>query len=70
LKTLVITIEQNPDLLPTILPRLISGHGLYNFDRVTKTKTIERLMGTVDKKNVEEAINALIEPVKVLQELV
>jgi DNA polymerase phi len=68
LKTLVSTVEALPELLPAVLPRLISGHGVYNFDRLTKTKTVERLLTTVHAKNVEATLDALIKPVKNIPE--
>lgn len=62
LKTLVSTVEGLPELLPTILPCLLSGHGVYNFDRLTKTKTVERLLAMVSANNVEATMNALTKP--------
>lgn len=68
LKTLVQTVEANPELLPIVLPRLIGGHGIYNFDRITKTKTIEKLLSAVNSENAEVVISILVEPVQVVKE--
>ncbi|KAI9048339.1 hypothetical protein LZ554_008131 [Drepanopeziza brunnea f. sp. 'monogermtubi'] len=62
LKVLVRAVETNPNLLPTILPCLVAGHGTYNFDRVTKTKTIEKLLGLVDYNSAAAVIAILKEP--------
>ncbi len=62
LKVLVTTVTSKPKLLKTILPQIIGEHGTYNFDQVTKTKTIERLLGLVNDENAESVIKTLIEP--------
>ncbi|KAH7364707.1 DNA polymerase phi-domain-containing protein [Rhexocercosporidium sp. MPI-PUGE-AT-0058] len=62
LKVLISAVEANPKLLVTILPCLIGGHGTYNFDRVTKTKTIERLLTFVGDNSATAVINILVEP--------
>jgi DNA polymerase phi len=67
LQSLVDAVEANPGLLPTTLPRLISGHGAYNFDKITKTKTIEKLLGAVDDENVDSVIQILTQPVQNIQ---
>lgn len=61
LKVLISAVEANPKLLVTILPCLIGGHGTYNFDRVTKTKTIERLLNLVGDSSATAVINILVE---------
>ena len=67
LKILIQTVETNPKLLSTVLPRLIGGYGTYNFDKVTKTKAVERLLGMVDHENATAAITALVEPALIVQ---
>jgi DNA polymerase phi len=62
LKVLIQTVEANPKLLSVILPRLIGGYGTYNFDKITKTKTVERLLSMVDNENATAITNVLIEP--------
>ncbi|PVH76627.1 hypothetical protein DL98DRAFT_561891 [Cadophora sp. DSE1049] len=62
LKVLIGAVEANPKLLVTILPYLIGGHGSYNFDRVTKTKTVERLLSLVEDSSTTAVINILVEP--------
>ncbi|KAH6691189.1 DNA polymerase phi-domain-containing protein [Leptodontidium sp. MPI-SDFR-AT-0119] len=61
LKVLISAVEANPKLLVTILPCLIGGHGTYNFDRVTKTKNIERLLNLVGDSSATAVINILVE---------
>jgi DNA polymerase phi len=67
LRILVQTVEANPEHLALVLPRLIGGHGTYNFDKVTKTKTIEKLLGAVDGNNAERVIQLLLEPVQTVK---
>ena len=67
LKILVQTIEANPKLLPVVLPRLIGGYGTYNFDKVTKTKTVEKLLGAVNEKNAASVIQVLVEPAQTIK---
>lgn len=67
LKVLLAAVEGNPKLLTTVLPHLIGGNGTYNFDRVTKTKSIERLLKLVDDDNAEDIIEILIEPALFVQ---
>lgn len=62
LKVLIQAVEACPRLLPTILPCLIAGHGTYNFDRVTKTKTVERLLALVDDNSAATVIGVLKDP--------
>ncbi|KAK0108516.1 DNA-directed DNA polymerase [Cadophora gregata] len=62
LKVLISAVEANPKLLVTILPCLIGGHGTYNFDRVTKTKTVERLLSFVEDSSATAVINTLVDP--------
>jgi len=46
-----------------VLPHLIGGHGTYNFDTATKTKTIEKLLGCVNDDNATSVISILLKPV-------
>ena len=62
LKVLALTVEKNPYTLVGVLPRLIGDNGTYNFDKVTKTKTIEKLLGSVDNSNATEVIDILLAP--------
>jgi DNA polymerase phi len=55
-------VETDPKLLVIILPRIIGGYGTYNFDKITKTKTVEKLLGLTDDKNAIAVIKALLEP--------
>ena len=62
LKVLIRSVETDPKLLVTVLPRIIGGYGTYNFDRVTKTKTVEKLLSLVDDKIAIAVIKVLLEP--------
>jgi DNA polymerase phi len=55
-------VEADPKLLVIVLPRIIGGYGTYKFDRVTKTKTVEKLLSLVDDKIAIAVIKALLEP--------
>jgi len=67
LKVLIQSVEVDRKLLVTVLPRLIGGYGTYNFDRITKTKTIERLVSLVDDSNASPIIKILVEPALVIK---
>ncbi|RDL29892.1 uncharacterized protein BP5553_10519 [Venustampulla echinocandica] len=62
LKVMIQAAEADPQIVITILPRLIGGNGNYNFDKVTKTKTIDKLLSIVDNENIKSAIEILITP--------
>ncbi|CAG8956755.1 hypothetical protein HYFRA_00011144 [Hymenoscyphus fraxineus] len=62
LKVVVQAAQANPELLKVILPGLISGHGSYNFDKITKTKTIESLLKLVDEESAVSIIETLAKP--------
>ncbi|KAE8441460.1 hypothetical protein EG329_004953 [Mollisiaceae sp. DMI_Dod_QoI] len=64
LKVLVQAAEVKPKLLESFLPRLIGGNGNYNFDRITKTKTIDRLLTLVNDRTAASTINILVEPAR------
>jgi DNA polymerase phi len=62
LKVLIRSVETDPKLLVIILPRIIGGYGTYNFDKITKTKTVEKLLGLTDDKNAIAVTKTLLEP--------
>lgn len=63
LKVLVQAAEANSQVMVAVLPHLIGGHGTYNFDTATKTKTVEKLLILVDDKNANSVIEILQKPV-------
>ncbi|PQE31882.1 hypothetical protein CJF32_00008808 [Rutstroemia sp. NJR-2017a WRK4] len=67
LKILVHAVEENPDSLPIVLRGLIDSHGAYAFDRITKTKTIEKLLSKVNNENAEDVFDALTKPALIVQ---
>lgn len=62
MKVLIQTVESDPQTMLSILPELIGANGIYNFDKVTKTKTIEKLLAMVDETNAEKVVDALVAP--------
>ncbi|APA05757.1 hypothetical protein sscle_01g005270 [Sclerotinia sclerotiorum 1980 UF-70] len=66
LKVLTNAVEENPEALVVVLQGLIDGNGAYSFDRVTKTKTIEKLLSMVDDTNGEAVLDVLTSPVLVV----
>ncbi|ESZ98672.1 hypothetical protein SBOR_0910 [Sclerotinia borealis F-4128] len=66
LKVLTHAIEESPEALVVVLQGLIDGNGAYSFDRVTKTKTVEKLLSMVDDTNGEAVLDVLMSPVLVV----
>ncbi|KAH8676532.1 DNA polymerase phi-domain-containing protein [Tricladium varicosporioides] len=62
LKVMTQAVEENPALFVKVLPHLIAGNGAYNFDRITKTKTIEKMLSQVDDTNAKSIIKILLKP--------
>jgi DNA polymerase phi len=62
LKVMIQAADVKPKLLEVFLPRLIGGNGSYNFDRITKTKTIDKLLTLVNAKTAGSVIKILVEP--------
>lgn len=62
LKVLIRSVETEPKIVVIILPRMIGGYGTYNFDKVTKTKTVEKLLSLVDDRSAIAVIKILLEP--------
>jgi DNA polymerase phi len=60
LRTLQGMLEAHPHTIPVVLPMLISGQGFYNFDQVTKTKTVDKMLGWVSGDDAEETIAILL----------
>ena len=56
------TVESYPKAFGAVLQGLVKGNGSYNFDKVTKTKTIDRLLTNVSAKNVKEVVDILVAP--------
>jgi DNA polymerase phi len=67
LKVLIQTVETEPQTLLSVLPQLIGGNGTYNFDKMTKTKTIEKLLTKVDEANATNVIDALVAPALIVE---
>lgn len=59
IKTIINITQSNPGLLPKILSQLIGGHGTYQFDKVTKTKTVSQLLDLITEDNYEGTITVL-----------
>jgi DNA polymerase phi len=68
IKSLLREVEANPDIVTTVLPQLISGNGVYNFDQVTKTKTVDKLISQIRGDRAHELIiRDLVSPVKTIK---
>jgi DNA polymerase phi len=63
LKVLVQAAEADSQVMVAVLPHLVGGHGTYNFDTATKTKTVEKLLGFVNDSNANSVIAILLKPV-------
>jgi len=63
LKVLGQAAEADSLVVVAVLPNLIGGHGTYNFDTITKTKTVEKLLGLVNDSNANSVIDVLLKPV-------
>jgi DNA polymerase phi len=67
IKSLLQAAEKDPDTIATIVPRLISNNGVYNFDQVTKTKTIDKLLSQLRGNIAHECtIRDLVAPIKLI----
>ena len=66
LKTIQQMTETHPHTIPTVLPKLIGGNGFYNFDQVTKTKTIDKMLGWSTGKDAEAVVQILLKPALII----
>lgn len=67
MKTVVNTVECHPETLTSVLPQLIGGNGIYDFDKSTKTQTIDKLLAMVDETNAKKVVKALVAPTVVIE---
>jgi DNA polymerase phi len=68
IKSILQAAEKDTNIITTILPRLISDNGVYNFDQVTKTKTVDKLLSQIEgDRSYELIINGLVSPVKTIK---
>lgn len=59
-KTLQAVTKANPLIGFPLLSQLIGQHGSRQFDRLTKTKTVEGIMGSLDVEGVESYLSYLV----------
>ncbi|KAI6250034.1 rDNA transcriptional regulator pol5 [Erysiphe necator] len=59
LNVVINAVRAVPEILPGVLRNLTHGSGAYNFDQVTKTKTISKLLELVTEENCMEVITEL-----------
>ncbi|ORY24385.1 DNA polymerase phi-domain-containing protein [Naematelia encephala] len=52
-------VKQNPKVGFTLLSTLVGKHGRQDFDKVTKTKTVESIMGGMDVEGAKEYVTYL-----------
>lgn len=59
--------EDHPHTIPTVLPKLITGNGIYNFDQVTKSKTIDKMIGLATGKDAETVVQIALKPALIIE---
>lgn len=52
-------VKSEPKVAFTLLSQLVGKHGRPDFDRVTKTKTVEGIMGSLSGEGVKEYVTYL-----------
>ena len=52
-------VKRNPSVGFTLLATLLGKHGRPDFDRATKTKTVESIMGSLNAEGVAEYVKYL-----------
>ncbi|TGZ85473.1 hypothetical protein EX30DRAFT_314548 [Ascodesmis nigricans] len=66
-RTLISKSESSPWMSPVIFKNLISGHGPPNFDHITKTKTVDKVLCNADENGLNEIFddlrNIILDPV-------
>lgn len=67
LKVLQGRIEEAPHQSTFILAGLTGNHGVYNFDQVTKTKTIDKILNTVEGEIAVAAMETLHQSIIVIE---
>ncbi|KAH8814917.1 DNA polymerase phi-domain-containing protein [Xylogone sp. PMI_703] len=68
LKVLLQSLEENAQIVEFVLPGLIGGNGTYHFDRVTKSKAVEKILSKVNSENVKSVISILRQPVIITED--
>lgn len=59
LKRIRARIQQDPELASVFLEQLISGEGSISFDRITKTKTVEEILSSVNGQALVNVLDLL-----------
>lgn len=62
LKVVVQAGTATPSIVDILIAGLTSKHGVYNFDRITKSKTIEGLLSVLESDKVESVVKHLYVP--------
>ena len=57
------TIEAHPSIAAITTSGLISGNGVYNFDQITKTNTVEKILLLTPMEMRESVFDALLMPI-------
>ncbi|RFU31314.1 hypothetical protein B7463_g5030, partial [Scytalidium lignicola] len=68
LKVMLQSLEENPQIIEFVLPGLIGGNGAYHFDKVTKSKAIERILSKTNDANVKSIVTILRQPVSITED--
>ncbi len=56
-------VKNNPRLGFTLILQLTGVHGSHQFDKLTKTKTVETLLTTMDNEGIQSYIEYLLKQV-------
>ncbi|KAM7199281.1 DNA polymerase V [Rhypophila sp. PSN 637] len=59
LKAIEAAVEKDPSFLPAVLKQLLGGHGAYNFDQRTNTKTVDKILQFTTPSTVKAVIKTL-----------
>jgi hypothetical protein len=54
-------VQQNPELGYTLILQLTGIHGSQQFDKLTKTKTVESILSRMDSDGIMKYIQSLLE---------
>lgn len=52
--------RQHPSVGATIVLQLTGQNGSYQFDRITKTKTVENMLASMDEAGIKKYIDYLL----------
>lgn len=68
LKSIEAVVAAHPSSLPVILADLLGKNGSYSFDQRTSTKTVDRLLHSINEENAEAVLAVIRHPIKGLKQ--